>query len=455
MRYATSDNRKGSLLGWTRRALLTVALFTGGALVVTVWSGHRSIHRASEAVARSEGERLLDLVRERLGRSAARPTAARLEAILEDLRPMGLRHVAIHGETAAGKPVGTVTLEPPRPAGPRIRLMDLGRRVQMIEYPPPPHPHRLPPHFPPYPPPPKLGGPGTKMGGVSAPRPSDGRPPPPGPVLVIEYEPLQSWQVRGEANRTLLTGLGAAAALLVLTVFFWRALRRQEAADVRRERERRLAALGEMSAVLAHEIRNPLASLKGHAQLLVELLEQQERAQGKAQRVVQEAERLEAISSDLLDFVRSGPLERREVDPAEIVRGAADQLGADRFRIDAVRAPKRCSVDPLRLRQVLTNVMQNALQASAPGDSVEVTVAQERGRLSIRVRDHGLGIPPEERERVFEPFHTSRARGTGLGLAVSRRLVELHGGEIALGDVEDGAELQITIPNKQEGTTDV
>jgi two-component system sensor histidine kinase HydH len=265
-------------------------------------------------------------------------------------------------------------------------------------------------------------------------------------LLVIEYEPLQSRQVRA-------VGLVAALALLVLTVFFWRALRRHEAADARRQRDRRLAALGEMSAVLAHEIRNPLASLKGHAQLLVELLGG-ERERQKAERVVQETERLEAISSDLLDFVRSGPLERRDVSPAEIVRGAAGQLGADRFRIDLDRAPALCRVDPLRLQQVLTNVMQNALQASSPEDSVEVTVAEEHGRLSIRVRDRGPGIAPADRERIFEPFHTSRTRGTGLGLAVSRRFVELHGGAINAEDVEDGAELHISIPIKQQGATD-
>ena len=273
---------------------------------------------------------------------------------------------------------------------------------------------------------------------------------PAGNVLIVEFEPVQARLVQRDATRTLWVGLAAAMVLLVVTAFFWRTLGRLQAAEAERQRRRRLAALGEMSAVLAHEIRNPLTSLKGHAQLLVEVLAPDSRAKKKADRVVAEAERLEGISSDLLDFVRTGPLDRRSHSPAELVRATAAELGEQRFELLLDRAPDTWSLDSGRLRQVLVNLMRNALQASPDGQAVTVTVKRRDGALRIEVRDHGTGVPAQERERIFEPFVAGRTRGTGLGLAVSRRLVEMHGGTLTADNAPDGGALVLaTIPQEE------
>jgi two-component system sensor histidine kinase HydH len=200
-----------------------------------------------------------------------------------------------------------------------------------------------------------------------------------------------------------------------------------------------------MSAVLAHEIRNPLASLKGHAQLLVENLDGRDRDRAKAERVVDEAVRLERLTNDLLEFARTGRIERTPCDPAGVLRDAAAAMDADRITVVADGAPPRWSLDAGRMQQVLANLLGNALDA-APGAPVTATVAADGGRLVYRVRDRGPGLPGDVAD-LFEPFHTTRVKGVGLGLTVARRLVELHGGTIAARDhPAGGAELTVSIP---------
>jgi two-component system sensor histidine kinase HydH len=264
---------------------------------------------------------------------------------------------------------------------------------------------------------------------------------------VIEFEPVQANALRGAATTGLFTAFGAVAALIAAGLALARLSRRAETLQESAERQRQLASLGEMSAVLAHEIRNPLASLKGHAQLLAESLGEGTREKGKAERVVREATRLEDLSEDLLSLVRSSRVEPLPVDPSAIVREAAQSLGLDRFAIDTRRAPRSWRLDASRMRQVLENLMRNALEASPAEAPVEVEVAAEDGRLSFSVRDRGPGLQDGEEARIFEPFVTSRIRGTGLGLAVARRIAELHGGRISARNRDGGgAEFVVVLP---------
>jgi two-component system sensor histidine kinase HydH len=240
----------------------------------------------------------------------------------------------------------------------------------------------------------------------------------------------------------LILGLASALALLGVTGWLVWWLRQREQLAARVAHDRRLAALGEMSAVMAHEIRNPLASLKGHAQLLVENLEGSERERVKAQRVVDEAIRLERLTNDLLEFARTGRIERAPCDPAEVLRSAAASF--ESVALETAGAPARWSLDAGRMAQVLTNLLGNAVQA---GGEVTASVAAEGGRLVYRVRDRGPGLPTGDAARLFEPFHTTRAAGVGLGLAVAHRMVELHGGTLAARNHPGGgAELTVTIP---------
>jgi signal transduction histidine kinase len=171
--------------------------------------------------------------------------------------------------------------------------------------------------------------------------------------------------------------------------------------------------------------------------------------------VVTEAVRLEQLTTGLLDFVRTGEIHRRATSPAQVIAAAAAEVGGDRaaaaanvrIDVDTTAARASWSLDPERLQQVLSNVLRNAVQASPAGGAVEVRCWSEGGRLHLRVRDRGTGIPPGQEEAIFEPFHTSKVRGTGLGLAVARWVVDLHGGTIAARNHPDGgAVIDVAIP---------
>jgi two-component system sensor histidine kinase HydH len=239
--------------------------------------------------------------------------------------------------------------------------------------------------------------------------------------------------------------------LLAVAAVSWRMSRRYEAALLKLQDQRRLSVLGEMSAVLAHEIRNPLASLKGHAQLLAEKLPAESAELGNARTVVREATRLEALTTDLLDFVRMGPVDRASVDPVVLVRSAIEDVGPGGFTLRADGAPKRWSLDSIRLRRVLVNLLRNARRATPAGARVpEISVSIRAGALVVEVRDFGAGLPARQAERIFDPFFTTRAAGTGLGLAVARRIVEHHGGTLTAADhPEGGAVFRIELPGSE------
>ena len=266
--------------------------------------------------------------------------------------------------------------------------------------------------------------------------PEAGRLPP--PRVAIEFEPQLAAASFNRALRDLLISLTVAVAWIVATLLLHRLRKRARRAEADLLEKRHLAALGEMSAVIAHEIRNPLASLKGHAQLLEEQLADNERRRAKAKRIVDEAVRLEELTKSLLDFVRSGNLKAGEADPRSVARRAAELVDASKVEIEAGGAPTSWPFDAMRIEQVLTNLLRNAFQASPADAVVTLTVAAEEGGLVFAVADRGKGIPVEMRERLFDPFVTGRTQGTGLGLAVVRRVTESHGGKVSVSDRPGG-----------------
>jgi two-component system sensor histidine kinase HydH len=266
------------------------------------------------------------------------------------------------------------------------------------------------------------------------------------PPLVLEFEPVMARELESSSRRSLLISMVVALAMQVAAGVSFRWLKQRETLEHKLARERHLAMLGEMSAVLAHELRNPLASLKGHAQLLTEALPEG-RSRAKAERVVKEALRLEQLTSSLLDFVRTGTIHREQTDPSAIVRAAAEEVDPQRIEVDARTAPPLCFLDAARMQQVLSNLLRNAVQASPAGTPVFARIAADGKSLLYEVRDVGTGIPPGQEAVIFEPFHTNRPLGNGLGLAVARRVVELHGGSIqASNHPEGGALFRVRIP---------
>jgi two-component system sensor histidine kinase HydH len=270
--------------------------------------------------------------------------------------------------------------------------------------------------------------------------------------LVIDVQPKLVGQIMRRAVITLAITVGAAVILVIAAAVFWRLSLRADAIEAQLARDQRLKALGQMSAVLGHELRNPLASLKGHAQLLLEKLPEDHPARSGARTVVDEAVRLEGLSGQVLDFARSGEVEVAQVDPAALVRSAIERAVAEPVELDDGAAPPSWALDPGKMEQVLINLLDNARQASPEDAPVDVRLGTGEPGLTFEIRDRGAGIDPEDLGRIFEPFFTTRVRGTGLGLALARRIVEEHGGRIAAANHPGGgAVITIELPPGAEG----
>jgi two-component system sensor histidine kinase HydH len=274
-----------------------------------------------------------------------------------------------------------------------------------------------------------------------------------GKHILFEVDSTAAHALAWRARVTLAVSLLATVVLLGLSAVFWRISRSAEKAAALFEHDRQLKVLGQMSAVLGHEIKNPLASLKGHVQLLLEKLPPDHAGRKGAEVVLRETVRLEELSRQVLAFARTGAVEREAADPAAVVRAAIEDVGSSDIHFCADSAPAAWSLDSVRMEEVLVNLLRNARDASPSGQPIDVALDVQADRhLVIEVRDRGEGIAPGEEERVFEPFYTRRARGTGLGLALARRIVEGHSGEItARNHPEGGAVFSVRLPPPTQG----
>ena len=218
------------------------------------------------------------------------------------------------------------------------------------------------------------------------------------------------------------------------------------------QRSKRLADLGTVAAGLAHEVRNPLASISG----CVELLRGADGLSAEDQRilgiVLRETGRLDALLGRFLEFTRPAPPQRVPADVSAVVGETLDVFAADPVAaglvVERALAPARVSCDPDQLRQVLWNLVANAAQAireAGKGGVVRVSCGPAPGGGAIlAVEDDGPGLPPGEVGRIFTPFFTTKPTGTGLGLAVVQRIVDAHGGAIAV-DSPPGAGARFTV----------
>ena len=221
-------------------------------------------------------------------------------------------------------------------------------------------------------------------------------------------------------------------------------------AEARLREQAALTNLGQLTAVVAHEVRNPLAGLRASLQIL------EQRAADARDRdiiaaMVQRIDNLNDKVEDLLLYARPKPPRLQAVDIGSLMRevahGARVATGSLCPLIDVSGGEGVLVLADLdMLRAALLNVTMNACQAAGTG-GVEVAIAVHQGYCRIAVHDRGPGIPPDVRERMFEPFFTTRAGGTGLGLAIVKRLVELLNGTISLGDQSGGGTVaEVTVP---------
>ncbi|MCJ7546714.1 MAG: ATP-binding protein, partial [Deltaproteobacteria bacterium] len=286
------------------------------------------------------------------------------------------------------------------------------------------------------------------------------------------YQEVISWTAGFEKREIRNAILVMVAFTLIALVWMWadwRAMMAAQKAQMVEElehkvRERtealkrmnRLARLGEFSAGLAHEIRNPLGSLVTAAKLLPD-------ARGKEQEdligvIKQESGRLDRFLADFLDFSKD-PQPRIRMSPLHPIlqrtleglkRGEAFQRVHITFRLDP--QVKEIPCDAEQLEQIFANIALNSAQAMGGEGELLVSTSRNGRWVEVAFRDTGPGIPPEQRERVFEPLYTDKRRGTGLGLSIASRIVEAHGGFIQVAsDSRSWTLFTISLPQQVEG----
>jgi two-component system sensor histidine kinase PilS (NtrC family) len=246
---------------------------------------------------------------------------------------------------------------------------------------------------------------------------------------------------------TGLEGPGGGGTLIVF----------QDLTELRRieedlRRADRLAALGTLSAQLAHEIRNPLAAMRGSAQLLVQEPGATDPTSAKLVGILlRESDRLSKLVDDFLRFARPPPPTRQSLELEVLVAETVDMLRVDpiaqEIPVEMILAPMRVPVDPDQLRQVLINILRNAFQAAGRDGQVRVTLEAEAEWALLGIWDSAGSIPLSDLSRIFEPFFSTREGGTGLGLSTAYSIVRAHGGNIRVrSSPREGTEFLIQLP---------
>jgi len=203
------------------------------------------------------------------------------------------------------------------------------------------------------------------------------------------------------------------------------------------KRADRLSAIGQLAAGLAHEIRNPLASIDGAAEVLDAADDRPELRKETVSIIRKECSRLNRLLTSVLDFARPRRPEWREVDLSGVLDCVIDLVSHSagkgiRFHKEAAHGMPRLLGDEEQLTQVVLNLTLNAAQAMPEGGDVWLTTRQEDDGIAIQIRDQGAGIPEENMDRIFDPFFTTKDTGTGLGLSVVHQIIAQHGGTVTV-----------------------
>jgi len=271
-------------------------------------------------------------------------------------------------------------------------------------------------------------------------------------------QPIEPYHLdRAEMGYPIFVNLLAVTVVTLLASWLAERLRatggRLVVATARAEQAERLAAMGRLAAGLAHEIRNPLGSIAGSIELLRTGGNLSAEDRELCQIVERETARLNDLVSDMLDLARPRAPVKEPVDLGTMARdvvilAARSGRGGDvRVRYEGPDT-LMVSADASQMRQVIWNLVRNAIQASAPGDEVVVRVfARDGGERLLEICDRGAGIPAEAREQLFDAFFTTRSQGMGIGLAVVKRIVDDHGFQVEVDSREgEGTTFRVRIP---------
>ncbi len=264
-------------------------------------------------------------------------------------------------------------------------------------------------------------------------------------VVAVEDPAIQAALRR--SNAVAVVSLIVAFLLMVGAALVFAAGRRNRLLEEKLIRHRHLAEIGELAAVLAHEIRNPLGVMKGNAQVAAERLGSE--APEELDLIVEQSSRLERLVNALLDYARPARPNVRPVDLASLAARTAEMLAPRALEQGVLLVtdldPVEAQVDPDQIQQVLINLLDNALDQSS--ETVTLSVKKSGNKVVIAVEDRGPGIPAEVESKLFYPFVTTKAKGTGLGLAIARRIVQDHSGTILAMNLQGkGARFEVRLP---------
>jgi two-component system sensor histidine kinase HydH len=229
-------------------------------------------------------------------------------------------------------------------------------------------------------------------------------------------------------------------------------------------RSEKLAAIGKLAAGISHEIRNPLSSIRGFAQFLRHALKDKPQEREYTEVMIKEMDRINRVVSDLLSFAGHDVVEPAPTDVTELVEHVIRLVEPEtqekkvEIHSSVVSGLDEIPLDAYKITQVLLNLILNALQFNNEGNiRVTAELDEENSQLIFQVEDDGPGIPPENKEKVFDPFFTTREKGTGLGLAIVHKIVESHRGEIwvdsPLPGKNEGCRFTIAIPVSRSNIT--
>ncbi|HEY6098212.1 MAG TPA: protoglobin domain-containing protein [Anaeromyxobacter sp.] len=215
-------------------------------------------------------------------------------------------------------------------------------------------------------------------------------------------------------------------------------------------RVERLSTFGQLVGSIGHDLRNPLGVIETSLYILRGRIGQDERATKHVDRIAEQLQVANGIITNLLDMIRSRPLAKQAVVIGDVVKGAVASVkrpAGVALVLDGIEALPPLDGDPGQLRQVLVNLVENAVHASSPEGEVSVRGRQADGAIELDVEDTGPGVDPATRRRLFEPLITTKEKGIGLGLALVKRIAERHGGSVSYSDRPGGgARFTVRLP---------